>query len=347
VPELQRRSRFGFACFCGAVAAYRGGPASNRASLAGCAAALALAIGCLDPSLTEAPANFDLQGHRGARGLAPENTLPSFERALDLEVTTLELDLHFSADDALIVWHDPVISPSKCGLARGGDGSRPDPDRAPPAALAVRRLSRAQLAGYRCDRNPEPDRFAEQRSTPTLLAGDDYRIVELFELFDFVERYAASAAKTHEQRRAAARVRFNIETKREAEHPGHIGDGFDGQSAGPLEREFERLVRARGLETRVTLQSFDHRSLWSLRALGSPIELVALTESTADLDALKRRGAAAWSPWHEEVDAESLARAHALGLRVVPWTVNDAERMRELRALGVDGIITDRPDLAR
>lgn len=313
-----------------------------------CAVGALLLGSCLSASRFELHGDFDLQGHRGARGLVPENTLPAFERALDLEVTTLELDLHFSADDALIVWHDPVVSPDKCRLAPQREGPHPpDPATAPAAALAVRRLTREQLAAYRCDRNPAPERFPLQRATPGALAGDDYRIVELSEVFDFVERYSASTAKTRSQRSSARRVRFNIETKREALQPEHIGDGFDGVRAGPFEREFERLVRARGLEARVTLQSFDHRSLWSLRALGSPIELVALTESSTDLEALSARGASTWSPWHENLSAESLARAHALGLRVVPWTVNDALRMRELQLMGVDGIITDRPDLWR
>jgi glycerophosphoryl diester phosphodiesterase len=319
--------------------------------LAGALAAAALLAGCgyVRPFLPFGdPPSLDLQGHRGARGLVPENTLPSFERALDLEVTTLELDLHWSADDRLIVWHDPVISADKCRLGSARDGARPpDPKRARPEELAVRQLSRAQLRGYRCDLNPDPKRFPDQRAGPTALARDDYRIIELSELFEFVERYATSLAKSPSQRSAAREVRFNIETKREEASPENIGDGFDGLRAGPFERELLRVVRAHGLESRVTLQSFDHRSLWSLQALDARTGLAALTEGPSDLEALAAKGASVWSPWHEEVDARSLAQAHALGLEVIPWTVNDPARMHELARLGVDGIITDRPDLLR
>ena len=310
--------------------------------------ALAAALACSTASLRTGEAAFDLQGHRGARGLAPENTLPSFERALDLEVTTLELDLHWSADEQLIVWHDPIVEPAKCVLDRSrGTPFPPDPERASPEALALRRLTREQLARYRCDRNPAPELFALQSDEPGALAGDDFRIITLPELFDFVERYAASDVKSRAQRRAARRVRFNVETKRDRDQPWTIGDQFDGENAGPFERSFEKLVRERRLEGRVSLQSFDHRSLWALRALGSPIELVALTHDEPDFEDLAARGASTWSPWHELVTAESLARARAAKLAVVPWTVNDATRMRELLRLGVDGLITDRPDLLR
>ena len=304
--------------------------------------------GCVSSGAESAP-SFDLQGHRGARGLAPENTLPGFERALDLEVDTLELDLHFSADAKLVVWHDPEIRREKCRL----DPSRseppaPDPDADGPAgALRVRRLTRAQLARYRCDRNPAPDRFPLQSSSATALAGADYHIVELETLFDFVERYAHSESKSGAQRRAASRVHYSIETKRDPEDPTSIGDGFDGEAPGPFERALEGLVRSRGLAERVTVQSFDHRSLWAMRQLDPNIALAALTEGAVDLESLRSRGASVWSPWHEQVNPEKLALAHRLGLRVVPWTVNDAARIQILRELGVDGVITDRPDLLR
>ena len=110
-----------------------------------------------DPNPESRPevTDLDIQGHRGARGLRPENTLPSFELALDLGVTTLELDLHYSADGRVIVWHDPVIDPDKCGLSPTAAVGVPDPETSETADLAVRSLNAGQLADYSCDRNPD------------------------------------------------------------------------------------------------------------------------------------------------------------------------------------------------
>jgi glycerophosphoryl diester phosphodiesterase len=289
-----------------------------------------------------------VQGHRGARGLKPEETLPGFEIALDLGVTTLELDLHFTADNQVVVWHDAEIDDSKCGLAAGAPADLPDPDDplVPQEQLMVRSLTREQLSWYRCDRNPDAARYPDQEATPTALAGGDWRIITLDELFDFVEAYAASSDKTSVQRLTAADVRFNIETKRKPDRPEAIGDGFDGSTAGPFELAILAIVEERSLADRVVIQSFDHRSLWAIAVIEPGIELAALsTRQNVDHADLAARGASIWSPNQEAVNADTLARAHAAGMDVIPWTVNEPEDMEALIALGVDGIITDRPDI--
>jgi glycerophosphoryl diester phosphodiesterase len=324
-----------------------------------------------------APDFIDIQGHRGARGLRPEETLPSVEAALDLEVDTLEFDLHLTRDDRLVVWHDPYIDVAKCRASEAVESASPptatrypslsspvrrrrgvvDPDALPVMhpALAIRNRDAAELRDLRCDRNPDPRRFPRQIAGPGELAGDDWGIVTLEELFDFVQRYAASDRKTKGQRENASTVRFNIETKRRARYPSLIGDGFDGVNPGVFEREFVRIVREHALLDRVTLQSFDHRSLWAAHTLEPALQLAVLEKRTAagerdDGTAFatwRERGATVWSPDHRLVDAESLSAAHEAGLEVVPWTVNDTPRMGKLIELGVDGIITDRPDLIR
>lgn len=99
---------------------------------------------------------------------------------------------------------------------------------------------------------------------------------------------------------------------------------------------------------RTTVQSFDHRSIWAVHRLDPSLDLAALeAERGGRLGKLAERGATVWSPNHELVDAASLDEAHDAGLQVIPWTVNDRQRMRRLIELGVDGSITDRPDLAR
>ena len=305
-----------------------------------------------EPAATTGPvaeaSRLDIQGHRGARGLAPENTLPGFEIALDLEVSTLELDLHFTADDRVVVWHDAVVDRDKCGLAPGAPPDVPDPDDVliPDEDLMIRNLEVAQLSWFRCDRNPSQGRYPEQRAEATALAGDDFRIVTLAEVFDFVATYASSNTKTESQRRAAMSVEFNIETKRKPDRPETIGDGFDGKSPGPFERAVLADVTERGLTSRVVIQSFDHRSLWAVRSVDPEIRLAALSvREQVDHDGLAARGASIWSPNFDAISEASVAAAHDAGLLVVPWTVNDPDDMSRLIELGVDGLITDRPDL--
>ncbi len=292
---------------------------------------------------------LDVQGHRGARGLRPENTLPSFEAALDLGVTTLELDLHFTADGEVVVWHDPSIDAAKCGLRPGAPvGVAPDPDDpgTPAGDLMISRLSLEQLGLYRCDRNPDPARFPDQRPDPGAVAGADYAIPSLAALFGFVEEYRDHPAKSATQRAAAAVVQFNAETKRDPGRPDAIGDRFDGTKPGAFEIGILALVERFGLEDRVVVQSFDHRSLWAIHDADPGIRLAALTSrGVPDPDELANRGAAIWSPNFAALTAGSLAAAHQAGLRVIPWTVNDPDDMRRLLEWGVDGIITDRPDV--
>lgn len=304
--------------------------------------ALLLLTACTPPppAPPSAPAplspGFEVTGHRGARGLKPENTLPAFETALDLMVVTLELDLHLTADHTLLIWHDPELDRSKCTY------TGPDPA---PASRRISELSFTQTRGFRCDLNPDPRAFPAQDNQPTLLAGDDYRPLSLAQLFDFVAVYAASPQKSAAQRQNAARVHLNIETKRKPDDPTAIGDGWDGRTPGPFEHEIVRLVETSDLVSRVIVQSFVHPSLWAVHSLNPDLRLAALTSRGAPTPATYAgNGAAIWSPRWQDLTPALLDEAHAAGLRVIPWTVNDPADMRRLIALGVDGLITDRPD---
>ncbi|MFW2383930.1 MAG: glycerophosphodiester phosphodiesterase family protein [Acidimicrobiales bacterium] len=296
--------------------------------------------------ISQIPEGFDVQGHRGARGLRPENTLPAFEAALDLGVTTLELDLHFTADGQPTVWHDPVIQADKCGLNDGAPAAVPDPDD--PAThehRAIARLTVEQLGWFECDRNPDVGAYPDQKAEASELAGYDYRVVSLAELIEFVQSYAESDLKTAAQRENAERVGFNVETKRRPDDPATIGDGFDGVNAGPFELALLDLVGRFELDDRVTVQSFDPRSLRAVHAVDPNIGLAALTFTSTDLDDLVADGVEVWSPRASNLTAQQITDAHDIGLEVIPWTVNDPVEMDELILLGVDGIITDRPDL--
>ncbi len=294
------------------------------------------------------PPGFDIEGHRGARGLRPENTLPAFETALDLSVTTLELDLHFTADGIVVIWHDEQIGADKCRLDPGAAEPLPPDPKLPmttDSALMISRLTLEQVQKYTCDRNPDGAKFPDQSNGPGALSGSRYQIISLAELFDFVDAYGIDDSKTPAQQENAWRVQFNIESKRRPDNPGAINDGFDGSNAGPFEVAIVELVESRGLVERVILQSFDHRSLQAVRKLNPTIRLSALTFGRPDLAAYADFGAAIWSPRATDLTPALVEQAHATDMLVVPWTVNDPEDMRRLIEMGVDGLISDRPDV--
>jgi glycerophosphoryl diester phosphodiesterase len=282
---------------------------------------------------------IDVEGHRGARGVRPENTLPSFEAALDAGVDTLELDLHLSHDGQLLIWHDPDVTAEKC---RTDDQSVPDPATLP----SVRSLTAAELALYVCDLNPDPGRFPDQESDPGDVSAGDYSMMTLPQLFEFVDRYANDDRKTEDQRRNAAAVQFNVETKRLPDRPETIGDGFDGTNPGEFEQALALLIDEWGYENRVVVQSFDHRSLWALRVVAPDVRLAALTlDEPPDFQAVSDSGADIWSPHFTSLSADVIADAQSLGLDVIPWTVNTEGDVCSLLGMGVNGLITDRPDL--
>ena len=293
------------------------------------------------------PEGFDAQGHRGARGIVPENTLPSFEAALDLGVTTLELDLHFTQDGEVVIWHDPIIEKEKCRLPDDVtlDESVPDP-RNPLRRILISQQPLTVVQQFQCDLNPDANRFPDQEVLEMPLSGSDYRIVTLAELFDFVVTYTASAEKSDQQRANAAVVEFNIETKRKVNNPEYIDDGFTGGEAGPFELAILNLVAEHGLEDRVVVQSFDHRSLQVIREINPTIRLAALTTGgEAKVKVYNGYKFNIWSPRYSDLTPELLEEAQGLGLKVIPWTINDEADMDRLIDMGVDGIISDRPDL--
>src|SRR5262249_17716397 len=158
-------------------------------------------------------ARFDWQGHRGARGLKPENTLPGFEVALDIGVTSIETDVHLTLDGVPVLCHDAKIGSRLCRLRRGQES--PDPATEP----LVSSLTLADFRGYRADGNPDRRRFPTQDRSVTPLARrfarqhglDPYTPPTLAELFLFAADYADAAGKTDEQRERARAVGFDLE----------------------------------------------------------------------------------------------------------------------------------------
>jgi glycerophosphoryl diester phosphodiesterase len=298
------------------------------------------------------PATFNLQGHRGARGVRPENTLASFEVAFDAGATSVETDLHLTLDGVAVLCHDPRLADPPCTLQ--GTGAPPLSQRP-----AVRTLSLGELRRYRAAGNPDARRFPDQDSTPTpaalLYAGehglDPYAIPTLADLFAFAAAYAGDlgrrAGKTDEQRAGVARIGFDLELKRVPFYPEAVGDGYDGRSPGLLEQRLLEEVRAAGVVERTVVRSFDHRCVALLRRVDPGLTGAVLIAGTAPADpaeVVRRAGASLYCPSYDFLDEALVRQAQQGGARVMPWTVNDPGHWGRLLDWGVDGLTTDYPD---
>ncbi len=288
------------------------------------------------PVASSEPPGFDMQAHRGGRGETTEESLRAFAKSLELGVSTLELDIVITRDGQPLVWHDPTIDAEKCAdtaPAFAGDPAYPYVGR------LVHELTLVQIRTLDCGK-----RLAEFPNAEVVRGN---KIATLPEVFALTDSYHAA-------------VRFNIETKVEADKPG--------DSAGPQEFVDVILaaVRSAGEVDRAEIQSFDWRTLPMVRRAEPSIPLVALyNEQTWAPDSrwlagenaavigdpmigAKLVGADVISPRYTLVDGKPYVdRAHWMGLKVIPWTVNDADTMRQQIADGVDGLITDYPTLLR
>jgi glycerophosphoryl diester phosphodiesterase len=290
--------------------------------------------------------SFDLQGHRGARGLAPENTLAGFARALEIGVTTLELDCGVTKDGVVVVSHDRVLNPDHTRDAAGKFLVAPGP--------AIVDLTYEELRQYDVGRLRPGSEYAA--AFPAQQPVDGERIPRLADVFALVERSGNRE------------VRFNIETKIDPSRPA--------ETVSPLAfaRALAEVIREAGMAERAAVQSFDWRTLRLLRELAPEIALVALTDQQPDEDTIEagkpgpspwlgeldvddhggsvpklvaELGAKVWSPHARDVMPGLVVEAQALGLAVIPWTVNEPADMERAIAAGVDGLITDYPDRLR
>jgi glycerophosphoryl diester phosphodiesterase len=247
----------------------------------------------------------------------PENTLPSFERAIAMGVDTLEMDVGVTRDGVVVIHHDRRLNPD---VARGPDGkwvSKPAP--------TIHSLTYAELQRYDVGRIRPDSEYA--RRFPHQKPIDGTRIPRLADLF-----------------RIASTVKFNIETKLAPEAPDET------LAPEPFARALIAEVRKAGVAARTTIQSFDFRTLAVVQREAPEITTAYLTSDRKG-DAVPRMVHEAkgriWSPSYLDVDAGSLATARALGVKVVVWTVNDPADIARMLQLKVDGIISDYPDRVR
>jgi glycerophosphoryl diester phosphodiesterase len=335
----------------------------SRGLLAALGAAIALAVTLIWAAGAEsAPGReFDLQAHRGGLGLRPESTLSAFGNAMQLGVSTLELDVQITEDGVAVVTHDRQISPIKCqDTAPAFPG---DPEY-PYVGKYIKTLTLAQVKTLDCGtrRPTDPDDpFVE-----TMEMVPHSKMPRLTEVFDLVKRYQADD------------VTLNVETKVEAGAP---------EETAPR-RQFVQVVandvREAGMIDQVTIQSFDWGALMLMRKVEPRLPIIALTNRDflqcgqpgkspwlGGIDADKYGcdlvraadsfGADAISPVHgfpqngtvndsnyePYVTSQMVDAAHAAGMKVIPWTIDDKPTMEKLIDDGVDGIITDYPDRLR
>lgn len=295
---------------------------------------------------------FNLQGHRGARAIHPENTLPSFEAALDAGVSSIETDVHLTRDGVAVLCHDPVLydPPYNCLRPESAVTSMPP---------LVSQLTLAELRGYRADGNPDPRRFPDQSAAVTPLAArfaaerdvHPYGIPTVEELLHFTAAYAGEpgvrAGKSEMQRQRARNVLFDLELKRVPFHPESINDRYDGTTPGVLEERIVEAVRKADVVARTTVRSFDHRCVRLLRRMEPGLTgavLMAETAPVAPIELVERADAQVYCPVYLFLDEAIVRQIQEAGARVLPWTVNQPEHWQRLLDWGVDGITTDVPD---
>lgn len=304
------------------------------------------------------PTGFDLQAHRGGRDARPENTLPAFAYALAIGVTTLEMDMQITADGVIVVRHNKAIP---WFMAKNAWGRFLVSDEEPDirywtaddlAAFDLGAMSPAAPYGY-WDAHGKT-----QQQVP------DTRLATLEEVFQLVKDWGNDS------------VFLNVETK---SYP-YPANPVNPDPAAWVKQFYDLAVQY-GMQDRVMLQSFDWRTLIEMKELDPTVATVALTANQPAWNMEGDEGDYQWpdraepspwmagldiksfgkdvvkaadaidadvvSPYHSEVTAATVAEAHRLGMRIVPFTVNDPDRMRELIRMGVDGIITDRPATLR
>ena len=300
-------------------------------------------------TLAGCAATFDLQGHRGTRGLMPENTLPAFVKALEIGVTTLELDTNITRDGIVVIAHDSVLNPD---LARLPNGKWLEvPVNKGPSIFS---LSYSELQEFDVGRIKPGTKYAERY--PEQQAQDGTPIPKLADLFALVRKSGNE------------RVRFNIETK-----------------LSPLERDITPgpdafveallgVITQEKMRSRVSIESFDWRTLKIVQQRAPDIPTVYLSAQQKWLDNInaegregsawtgglnvrefggsvarmvKAAGGAVWSPYFGDVDQAKIQDAQNFGLKVVVWTVNEKKDIERMFDWKVNGIISDYPNRVR
>lgn len=267
---------------------------------------------------------FDKEGHRGCRGLMPENTIHAMKKAVDLGVTTLEMDAVITKDRQVILSHEPFFNHE---ITTKPDGSFVKESEE--KSLNIYQMSYAQTQTFDVGLKPHP-RFPQQQkmaATKPLLSA----------LIDTIKAYC--------REKKVSLPQFNIETKTQP-----ATDGIYHPAPAEFVNTLMDVVKKKGIEANTIIQSFDFRTLQYLHqhypAMRTSMLIEDFDKRSLD-EQLQALGftPTIYSPAFELVTKEVVERCHQKSIKVIPWTVNSVEEMKALIALGVDGIISDYPNL--
>ncbi|MTI21452.1 glycerophosphodiester phosphodiesterase [Fulvivirga sp. RKSG066] len=279
---------------------------------------------CVYNTVAAQSISIDIQGHRGARGMMPENTIPAFIYALDQGVTTLELDVAITKDGQVVVTHEPWISHANCLKPDSTKISESDEK-----SLNIYKMTYEEVSQFDCGSLPVK-RFPEQEKIKTSKP-----------LLSDVIKSAEWHIKSYSQ----FEVDYNIELK-----SSPAGDN----TYHPTPKEFSKIVYDLIDQylpwERVIIQSFDFRVLRYWNENYPEVRLAALVENSRSVETnLASLGfkPAIYSPYYKLLSKKKIEKLHEIDIKVIPWTVNNPEEMLQLVEWGVDGIITDYPNRAK
>ncbi len=281
---------------------------------------------CTLPKQISAPVPpvFDWQGHRGCRGLMPENTIPAMLLALDLGVTTLEMDVVITKDKKVLLSHEPWFGSE---ISTRPDGSLITPQDE--HSYLIYEMTYEETKAFDVGLKPHP-RFPAQKKI---------RVSKplLEDVLDTVQKEMIVRKRTYPF--------FNIETKTTA-----TGDGLFHPAPGEFVELLMAVIQKKKMEDFLIVQSFDIRTLQYLHRHYPGIRtaiLIEETDKTTPGAMIKKLGFTPdiWSPHFSLIHAKLPAQCHSMGMKLIPWTINDAKKAAELKRLGVDGLITDFPDM--
>lgn len=265
---------------------------------------------------------FDTEAHRGGRGLMPENTIPAMLNAIDIGVTTLEMDTHITRDSLVVLSHDDYINPLFTQTAEGENIPEKDAKK-----YVLYQMGYAELRKFDVGSKLYAN-YPQQRKLKA-------HIPLLADVIDSVQTYLKDQNK--------AQAFYNIETKLSPE-----GDNRFHPGPETFVKLLMDVIEQKKIAPWVIIQSFDKRTLQVLSKKYPGIKTSYLISNEKSLDEnLNELGfkPSIYSPAYKLVTAGLVRECHARGIKIVPWTVNTAEEINTLKALGVDGIISDYPNL--
>ena len=265
---------------------------------------------------------FLQEGHRGTRGLMPENTAPAMRKALDVGANVLEIDVHISHDKQVVVAHDPYINRNFSLLPNGQEIPKEDAQK-----YLLFQMNYEEIRKFDVGTKIYPA-YAKQQKMAAY-------IPLLSELIDSVEQYTKTKKLT--------KPIYNIEIK---SHPEY--DGTYQPAPAELVKLVMTEVTRKKIDNRFYVQSFDIRQLQEMRRQYPHVVLGFLTNDKSNFNEnIAKIGFKPhiYSPQYKIATPELVQQCHAAGIKIIPWTVNTLEEIRVLKAMQVDGIITDYPDL--